>query len=140
MGLSLINMLKSIPTRWKSVLSMGITDETFTLTFFHKEKATPPFIGGIMLSAYCSWVIGTLLGCLLGDLIPQSMSIALYAMFIGLLIPSVRENWRIGLISIISMLLCYLFSFFLSSGWSIVLATILGSLAELLFLRGDQHE
>lgn len=144
MGLSLMNVLKTIPSKWKSILSLGITDETFTLTFFHKEKATPFFVGGIMLSAYISWVMGTLLGCLMSDLIPpsigESMSIALYAMFIGLLIPSVRDNWRIGFLSVFSMLLCYLFSFFVSSGWSIVLATLLGSLAVSIFLRGDQDE
>ncbi|MGA8944268.1 MAG: AzlC family ABC transporter permease [Thermoactinomyces sp.] len=144
MSLSLMTLLKTIPAKWKSVLSMGITDETFTVTFFHREKASPPFVGGIMLFAYLSWVMGTILGCLLGDLIPESigesMAVSLYAMFIGLLIPSVRKNWRIGFISVLSMLLCYFFSLFAGSGWAIVLATLLGSLAGLLFLRGDRHE
>lgn len=144
MSLSLMNGIKSVPNQWKWVLSSWITDETFSVASFHKEKAGPGFLAGLMLTAYGSWIFGTLLGALLGDFIPpvigESMSIALYAMFIGLLVPSVRKNWRIGLISVLSMLLCYLFSQFTSSGWSIVLATVLGSLAGLVLKRRETDE
>lgn len=144
MGLSLMNGVHSLSNKWKWLLSSWITDETFSVASFHKEKASPGFLGGLMLTAYSSWIVGTLLGGLLGDFIPpgigESMSIALYAMFIGLLIPSVRKNWKIGLISILSMLLCYFFSRFLSSGWSIVLATVLGSLAGVGLKRGESNE
>src|SRR5699024_1859304 len=97
----------------------------------------------IILTAYISWVSGSLIGGILGDVIPeqlsQSMGIALYAMFIGLLIPSVRKNIRVGLIAIIAMLVNALFSQFMSDGWAIVLGTVIGGLSGLIFLRGEDQ-
>lgn len=63
------------------------------------------------------------------------MSIALYAMFIGLLIPAVRDNGKWGLIALVSMGLNTVLGLFLSSGWSIVLSTVLGGLAGVWLMR-----
>ncbi|OYD07243.1 AzlC family ABC transporter permease [Paludifilum halophilum] len=130
MGLSLMNILRKAPTPWKIALSSGITDETFAVTSLQKEKANPLFAAGLILTSYAAWVSGTLIGGLLSNMIPPSisasMSISLYAMFIGLLVPAVRESWKWGLIALISMGLNTWFDMFLSSGWAIVLATIMG--------------
>lgn len=84
-----------------------------------------------MFTSYATWVLGTLIGGLLANFIPTSitsvMSISLYAMFIGLLVPAIRNSWKLILIVIPSVLLSYLFSLFLKGGWPIVIATILGS-------------
>ncbi len=147
MGLSLMNLLKRIPIVYKILVSAGMTDETFALTSIKQEEATAErghhFAVGLVLASYASWVIGSFFGGLLADLIPasvsQSMAIALYAMFIGLLVPSVRKELRVGLIALISMLLSYLFSLFFASGWAIVFATIGGAFFGSFLLKGEDE-
>ena len=84
-----------------------------------------------MAVAYGSWVFGTVIGALFAQAIPQSisdsMNIALYAMFIALLVPAVRKRWRVGGIALIGMSLNALFGLFLSGGWATVLATVVAA-------------
>lgn len=146
MSLSFMNRFRAIGLNWKIPLSLGLTDETFAVSSLHtkevKEEKGPLFYMALMLTAYVSWVSGSFLGGVLGEIIPetlsQSMGIALYAMFIGLLIPSVKKEARVGLIAVIAMLVNTLFSQFLSEGWAIVLGTVLGGLSGVYFLKGDQ--
>jgi 4-azaleucine resistance transporter AzlC len=146
MSMSFMNKARPIPMRWKIPLSLGLTDETFAVSSLHGEKAKQPygkvFYATVIILAYSAWVGGSLLGGLLGEVIPdqlsQSMNIALYAMFIGLLIPSVKKEWRVGLIAMISMLINFaLVHIDVSKGWAIVLATIIGGLFGVILLKGE---
>ncbi|SDK04064.1 AzlC family ABC transporter permease [Natronincola ferrireducens] len=145
MSMSLMNKLHHLSLVEKVVLSFGITDETFAMVSMASKddniKLSSYFIGGIMLASYSSWGIGTFIGGLLSMVIPPSigtsMSIGLYAMFIGLLIPSVRENIKIGIIAAISGGFCYFFSLIFTSGWGIVMATLVGGLVGSFFMKGE---
>lgn len=115
-----------------SLLSFGITDETFVVASMKKEEKLGTFYFlGLILTAYSGWVIGTFIGGVFSHVIPTSittgMSIALYAMFIGLLVPSMKKSWQITFIAVLSGLVSWLIQLAypnLSSGWSIILATI----------------
>lgn len=63
-------------------------------------------------------------------------------MFIGLLAPSVKKEWRIGVVAVVSMLLNYMFSEFvgLETGWAIVLATVVGSLIAIPMMEEDDAQ
>lgn len=147
MSLSLMNALRHIPKSWKSLLSFGITDETFAVASLETSEGHSRlhhfYVLGLFAAAYGSWVIGTLIGATLYQLIPSSisdsMAIALYAMFIGLLVPAVQKSWRFGLIAALSILLCTVFNRFLSSGWSIVLATIFGSMTGIFIYKEEEE-
>jgi 4-azaleucine resistance transporter AzlC len=135
------------PSKLNSLLAFGLTDETFAVTTMSdaKEKKEPAYFAGIMLTAYFSWIIGTMAGVVFADMIPdalsQSMGIALYAMFIGLLVPSVRKSWRIGLTALIGALISWIAGMYLSAGWAIVTATLVGAtLAMFLFRKEDVKE
>ncbi|WP_408004865.1 AzlC family ABC transporter permease [Radiobacillus kanasensis] len=148
MSLSFMNRVRGIGLKWKVPLSFGLTDETFAVASLHPEKAKEEnggyFYAALMLTAYSSWVIGSFLGGVLGDIVPsslsQSMGIALYAMFIGLLIPSVKKEWRVGLIAVFAMLINYSASFIMSQGWAIVLGTVLGGFIGIPLLKEDEKE
>ncbi|MEN1970454.1 AzlC family ABC transporter permease [Lentibacillus sp. N15] len=143
MSLSFMNRFREIGLNWKVPLSLGLTDETFAVSSLHtqeaKEEKGACFYGALMLTAYSSWVVGSLLGGVLGEIIPetlsQSMGIALYAMFIGLLVPSVKKEIRVGCIAIIAMLINLLCSQFMSDGWAIVIGTVLGGLSGVFLLK-----
>ena len=145
MSLSFVNRLRSISLKVKIPLTLGLTDETFAVASMHTEEADKPngklFYLALFLSAYLSWVIGTIIGGGLGDVIPEklseSMGIALYAMFIALLIPAVKVELKYGLIAIFAMLVNALSSQFFSSGWSIVLGTLIGGFSGVFILQED---
>jgi len=147
MGLSFMNQLRRFTLKWKIPLSLGLTDESFAVSAMNTDEAKQEkgilFYATIIVMAYLSWVIGSLLGGLIGEVIPetlsQSMGIALYAMFIGLLIPSVKKEHKAGLIAIIAMLsnaICIQLN--MSTGWSIIVGTMIGGVSGIYFLRGDK--
>nr|WP_289037588.1 AzlC family ABC transporter permease [uncultured Allobacillus sp.] len=147
MSMSFMNQLRHYSLPWKFGLSLGLTDETFAVSALHKKETNKEnsmfFYLALILTAYFSWIVGSFAGALLGEIIPSqlsdSMGIALYAMFIGLLTPSVKKEWRIGVVALISMLLNYIFSEYigLETGWSIVLATVVGSLIAIPMMKED---
>ncbi|WP_188456576.1 AzlC family ABC transporter permease [Virgibacillus oceani] len=146
MSLSFMNRIRGIGLNWKVPLSLGLTDETFAVSSLHTKEAKVEkgalFYLALILTAYFSWIFGSFLGGVLGEIIPeklsQSMGIALYAMFIGLLVPSVKKEIKVGLIAIIAMLINALCSLFMSDGWAIVFGTVLGGLSGIYLLKGDQ--
>src|SRR5690625_748198 len=146
MSLSFMNRLRGIGLKSRIPLSLLLTDETFAMSSMHTKEADEErgvlFYVTILFTAYFSWIIGSILGGFLGDVIPeklsQSMGIALYAMFIGLLIPSVKKELKVGLIAIIAMLITIICSQFMSDGWAIVMGTVLGGLSAVYFFKEEQ--
>ncbi|UOQ50579.1 AzlC family ABC transporter permease [Gracilibacillus caseinilyticus] len=146
MALSFVHQLQHIPLKWKGALSIGLTDETFSVSSIYKHKAEQSychlFYGTIIITSYGSWVFGSFLGGVLGDVVPeqltQSMGIALYAMFIGLLVPSVRKYKRIAIICITAMLVNYLLNPLIGQGWGIVAGTILGAFVGIFVLEEEE--
>lgn len=147
MSLSFMNRLRDIGLNWKAPLSLGLTDETFAVSALHpkeaKEEKGALFYTALILTAYFSWILGSFLGGVLGEVIPeklsQSMGIALYAMFIGLLIPSIKKELRVGFIAIIAMLINALcIQLGMSTGWAIVLGTLIGGMSGIYLLKEDR--
>ncbi|MFS0671884.1 AzlC family ABC transporter permease [Ornithinibacillus sp. 179-J 7C1 HS] len=146
MSLSYMNRMRPVALKWKLPLSLGLTDETFAVSSLHTKEANEEkgfiFYITLTLIAYLSWVFGSLLGGVLGEIIPevlsQSMGIALYAMFIGLLVPSVKKELRVGMIALVAMLVNVICLQFMSSGWAIVVGTVLGGLSGVFLLKEER--
>ncbi|WP_026675442.1 AzlC family ABC transporter permease [Alkalihalobacterium bogoriense] len=125
----------------KAGLAFGITDEVFAVTTTQEGKMKAAFLFGVALIAYSSWVINTAIGYYVGAILPdslqQSMAIALYAMFIALLMPSLKKHRKVVSLAILAALLNSIFSLFLPTGWSIICATVGSSIAiELIERKG----
>ncbi|WP_241154286.1 AzlC family ABC transporter permease [Staphylospora marina] len=150
MSLALMNRFEGIGARWRIPVSLGITDETFAIASLggrdaRKGDGTEGYLAGLFVTAHASWVLGTWAGGALAEVIPESVSsgmvIALYAMFIGLLVPAARENPRGGVVAVAGMLLSTLFAGVVPSGWAKVLSIVVGAMAGIwLFKRGDGRE
>ncbi len=114
-------------------LGFGITDETFVVASLN-ESLTPPFFIGLAFTAYLAWLSGTLIGAGFSSLIPaviaRGMGVALYAMFIAILIPGVKKTWVNGLVAAAGACLAWGASLAvpgLPSGWRIVIAILVAS-------------
>ena len=134
--------------QWLALLAFGVTDETFTMASLRKEQQLEPkFIFGLNLLAFSAWNAGTWLGVFLGaglpEMVQSSVGIALYAMFIGLIVPSTRESKTVLIISLMAVTvnsLLYWLPVFksLSTGWAIIITTVLASTVGALFCKDGE--
>nr|WP_245243505.1 AzlC family ABC transporter permease [Mesobacillus selenatarsenatis] len=114
--------------------SFGITDETFSVAATREGSVNAGYMFGLNLTAYSSWVVFSGLGYLVGAGLPQtlqeSMSVALYAMFVGLLVPSMKTNVKVIYLAALAAAFNSIFTMaeLMSTGWAIVLATLLSAI------------
>lgn len=141
MGLSIKNKFDKSLKTFIPLIAFGITDETFSILSFKKENLTKEYTLSLELFAYLSWVGGTFSGYVIGNFLPQivqkSMGIALYALFISLLIPEVKKEYKYLYLAIISGVLNTVFIkiFLIPQGWSIILSIIITSLLGIKILK-----
>lgn len=144
MSLSLTQRLKEDMTfPQRLLIGFGVTDETFSIASMEKGSLSFRYLLGLMLGPFLGWSIGTLFGALICTSLPSALSnamgIALYGMFIAIIIPPAKKSKPITSIIIISVvvvaILRYLPIFhFISSGFRIIIASFLGAgIGALLF-------
>lgn len=130
-------------------IAFGVTDEIFALSVSVDGKLNPYYSYGLAAIAIPGWAIGTCLGVISGNIMPprviSAMSVALYGMFIAIIIPPAKKSRIIaGLVSVsmaLSALLTYLPAFSsISSGFRIIILTLLisGAAAVLFPVRDEK--
>ncbi len=94
------------------LLAFGITDEIFGVSVCREGRLSPFYNYGLMSISMPGWVLGTFCGVVSGSLLPEriisALSIALYGMFIAVIIPPAKENRLLAAIILLSMLLSFL--------------------------------
>ena len=111
-----------------------VTDEFFGINIARPGYLQPSYYYGAISVATPLWAIGTALGIIMGNLLPgrmvSALSVALYGMFLAIIIPPARENKVVlGCVGL-SFLLSGLFSLVpflsaISSGNRTILLTLL---------------
>ncbi|WP_280769302.1 AzlC family ABC transporter permease [Salipaludibacillus daqingensis] len=106
-----------------------LTDEVFAVASTSNRPIRSQYIIGVGLVAYSSWVcftgVGYFAGAFLPEIIQESMAIALYALFIALLVPSVKTQGKVVIrLALLGAIFNAIFQVWLSTGWSIMAATI----------------
>ena len=73
-----------------------ITDEFFGINIARPGYLVPAYYYGAITFATPMWAIGTALGIVMGNLLPgrvvSALSVALYGMFLAIIIPPAKEN------------------------------------------------
>ncbi len=144
MSLSLSQRLNSdFGTFRRLSAAHGVTDEIFAVAIGQPGLLTSAYMRGLILTPVIGWTAGTVLGGIFSQILPgivvSAMNIALYAMFIAIIIPPARDSrpvlFAVLAATALSLCLNYIpFFSFLSGGWSIiVIAVAVASLAAVLF-------
>jgi len=123
-----------------AVVSFGITDETFVVASNEKSaRLSTGFLLGLNATAYLSWIAGTMAGAIFAGWIPadwsSSLGVALYAMFIALLVPDMTKSAQVSAVAVVAALLSWALHDVLGSGWSVVAATLLAALVGTMLDR-----
>ena len=151
MSLSVSQKVKpTVKMKQRLAMAYGITDEIFAVSMQHKGELTGSYMFGLILTPVLGWTSGTLFGAVASSFLPDAltnaMGIALYGMFIAIIIGPAREEksvaFTVGLAIAASMLFAYLPGLRdLSSGWVIILITVLVSgIAAWLFPIKEDEE
>ncbi len=110
----------------KGLYAFFITDEVFAVASTREGDIGSHYLYGIGLMAYLSWTLNSAFGYLVGSILPttlqEGMGIALYAMFIGLLVPSVKAHRKALYLAAGAALCNSLLVLFLPTGWAIIAA------------------
>lgn len=126
------------------LLGFYLTDEYFGLAISQDGYANPRYSYGAIVFASPCWAIGTALGVIMGNILPinivSALSVALYGMFLAIIIPPAKKDKAVALLIIISFMSSYLlnrYSNFSSSVITIVLTIFISVLGAILFPRDD---
>ena len=142
---------EDLSLKHRLILSFYLTDEIFGITINRKGKFDPFYTYGAVMFSTLMWSSGTAIGIIAGNILPlrvvSALSVALYGMFIAIVIPPAKENRTILYIVIVSFLLSYLSAYYLpyiktlSEGTRTIILTILISSAfALLFPKEPDDE
>ncbi len=72
------------------------TDEVFAVATAKQESVGRNYMYGLILTPYLGWSSGTLVGAAAGNILPENvisaLSIAIYGMFIAIVVPEARKS------------------------------------------------
>lgn len=133
------------PFYHRILVGFDVTDEIFGITIARAGWLNPFYNYGAMLVALPGWSIGTALGIIAGNILPTSavsaLSVALYGMFIAIIIPPARKDKVVGAAVAISFALSFLAEMFLSeisAGTRTIFLTLaIAGAAAIFFPRAD---
>lgn len=91
------------------LIGYDVTDELFGITIARPGYLNPYYTYGAILLAAPAWAIGTALGIIAGNALPlrvvSALSVALYGMFLAIIIPPARKNRIVAALVVISFVL-----------------------------------
>lgn len=151
MGCALSQKLSpQMPFIHRFFLSFDITDELFGLMIARSGYLNPYYMYGAVAAAAPCWAIGTAIGVVSGNILPlqlvSALSVALYGMFLAVIIPPTRQNKVLGILVLSSFAASYftakapILSTISSGSRTILLTIILCTLAALLFPINKEGE
>ena len=135
--------------RHRLLLSYPVTDEIFGIAMSVQGRLNPFYNYGAAAVAAPGWTLGAFLGAVAGAILPRrvenALSVALYGMFLAIIIPAAKKNKVVALIVSFSMLCSFLFTRLpvlkeISSGMQIILLTILIAGAAAFFFPVKEEE
>jgi len=104
---------RHLPLIHRTILGFYITDELFGITIARRGYANPLYTYGAIIPATLLWSSGTAAGVIAGNVLPvrvvSALSVALYGMFLAIIIPPAKKSTPV--------LVCVIASFATSLLW-----------------------
>lgn len=144
MSLSLSQRLDhTMTTLHRMIFAFANTDEIFAVASAQPEKVGRGYLYGLMSTPWLGWTLGTLLGAVAGQLLPEflrtALGIAIYGMFLAIILPPARKEHPVRMVVLFAVGLSLCFRYLpglnqLSSGFVIIICAVAASaLGAVLF-------
>lgn len=137
MSVSLSQRLgNSVRLRDRFLIAFANTDEVFAVASAQPTSVGRRYLFGLILTPPIGWTLGTLLGAAAGNILPpvvlSALGIAIYAMFIAIVIPVARADKKTALCALLSVMLSCAFYFIptlkaIPSGFVIIICAVVAS-------------
>ncbi len=131
-------------------IAFGVTDEIFGVSIVREGVLSPLFSAGAIITAVAGWVLGTFLGAFSGEILPPSLisalGVALYGMFIAIVVPPAKEDRNVALAAFAAVICSTVFTYApvlkgISSGTRIIIVTVaVSAFAAALFPKAEDPE
>lgn len=134
---------------WRVILGFAITDEIFAVAIGQEGELSRRYFAGLAIIPIIGWTSGTIVGAVLGNIMPEiitsALGVALYGMFIAVVVPKARENMHVLAVVItavaISVALRYIPVFSgISAGFAIIICAVIASAAGAVFFPVKEDE
>ncbi len=137
MSLSLSQKLpEKVTLLQRMAIAFANTDEIFAVAMNHQKSLTFSYMLGLQSLPVIGWTGGTVLGAVAGQILPDAVSsalnVALYGMFIAIVVPTAVKIRPVLIVAVLAALfscMIYYMPMFsgISTGMSIIVCTILAS-------------
>ena len=134
----------------KMILGFAVTDEIFAVSMSREGEVSSRYFAGLTVLPLLGWNLGTLAGAVLGDILPDSVAsalgLAIYGMFIAIVVPAARKNRHILLVVLLAIGLSFALYYLpvlnqISSGFAIIFCAVIASaVGAWLFPIEDEEE
>lgn len=124
------------------LVGFGITDEIFGISIARPGYINPYYSYGAFVVASPGWSIGTACGIVAGNILPEivvsALGVALFGMFLAIIIPPAREHRAVGVVVLASFIASYAATILpVIAGWSdgtrtIILTILISAVAAVL--------
>ncbi|WP_295617365.1 AzlC family ABC transporter permease [uncultured Methanobrevibacter sp.] len=139
MNACIFNKVEDAPLPVRILSSHLAVDESFAMFMLMEESSIWTYIG-LAGFAWVSWIFGAIIGVLILNLLPvivaNSFNISLYALFVALLVPAVKESKDLVILVILTAILNFILQLFIGN-WSLIVATILGAVAGMYIVDDE---
>jgi len=92
------------------IVSFVNTDEVFAVAVSNQKRVGRKYLYGLILTPFLGWSFGTLLGACAGNILPaavtSALGIAIYAMFVAIVIPQTKNRATAGCVLLAIALSC----------------------------------
>ncbi len=127
---------RSVHTGHRLAIAYGITDEIFAVASSKKGKVGQWYMYGLIFLPVVGWVSGTLGGAVASTIMPEfirsALGVALYGMFVAIVIPPAKKEKNVGIVVITALILSTGFYYLpllckISDGFKIIICTLLAA-------------
>jgi len=140
---------KSIRLLDRFLIAFVNTDEVFAVAAGKSHNVKRNYMYGLILTPYLGWSIGTLIGSLAGNILPSgvvsALGIAIYGMFVAIVVPEMKENKKTALAVALSIVLSCVFEFLpllskVPDGFVVIICAVTVSLLFAFIFPIEQKE
>lgn len=143
------SMGKSVRIRDRLWIAFANTDEIFAVATGRGEPVGRKYMFGLALTPYLGWTVGTVIGAVAGNILPailvSSLGIAIYGMFIAIIVPASIANIKTALCVGASIAMSCIFKYVptlnkISGGFTIIICAVTVSLLFALLAPLPEEE
>ncbi|MBQ5883881.1 MAG: AzlC family ABC transporter permease [Clostridia bacterium] len=137
MSISLSQKLsESVKLPHRFLIAFGNTDEIFAVASSNKQKVGTKYMLGLILTPVIGWVFGTLTGAVAGnilhDIVISALGLAIYGMFIAIVVPVIKEEKATALCVGVAVILSCIFYYApvlkeIPTGFTVIICAVVAS-------------